>query len=512
MAVDVIVVGGGGAGLAAAIASAEAGAPTLLVEKNADLGGTTGWSVGSITVSSTPHQERAGIADDPDRHFEDMALFHGDRLRGRDNEALRRLLVDNLPATFRWLLDLGLVFHGPMPEPPHAVPRMHNVLPNSRMLIHRLARRARELGVEIRVACPMKGLIVDNGRAAGVETAGSRIFARRAVVLAAGDFSANEALKRRYMPTDAARVAAFNETSAGDWHDPAIAIGAKVLNGDVALGPEIRFAPPARETLVRRLPPWLWLARFVRWSIDHAPPRVLRPFVMGFLTTALMPSPEMYRRGALLVNRNGERFADETSAPWADMPDQPGGEAFIVMDGTLSETFRAWPNFVSTAPGIAYAYLDDYRRNRPDIFHRADTLGDLARKTGMAPGKLEAAAAAYNDRIAEGERRRMETPPFAALGPVRACIPATDGGLAVNERLQVLGKGDVPIPGLYAAGSTGQGGLLLEGHGHHLGWAFASGRIAGGNAAKNDPDSVREIQPRPLRAASLGATVSRQFP
>ena len=39
------------------------------------------------------------------------------------------------------------------------------------------------------------------------------------------------------------------------------------------------------------------------------------------------------------------------------------------------------------------------------------------------------------------------------------------------------------IPGLYAAGSTGQGGLLLEGHGHHLGWAFISGRIAGRNAA-----------------------------
>jgi hypothetical protein len=39
------------------------------------------------------------------------------------------------------------------------------------------------------------------------------------------------------------------------------------------------------------------------------------------------------------------------------------------------------------------------------------------------------------------------------------------------------------IPGLYAAGSNGQGGVLLEGHGHHLGWAFISGRIAGRNAA-----------------------------
>jgi predicted oxidoreductase len=47
----------------------------------------------------------------------------------------------------------------------------------------------------------------------------------------------------------------------------------------------------------------------------------------------------------------------------------------------------------------------------------------------------------------------------------------------VNE--QVLGAGDVPTAGLYAAGSNGQGGLLLKGHGLHLGWAFTSGRIAG---------------------------------
>jgi len=47
----------------------------------------------------------------------------------------------------------------------------------------------------------------------------------------------------------------------------------------------------------------------------------------------------------------------------------------------------------------------------------------------------------------------------------------------------VLGADDRPIAGLYAAGSTGQGGLLLKGHGHHLGWAIASGRRAGRNAA-----------------------------
>ena len=51
------------------------------------------------------------------------------------------------------------------------------------------------------------------------------------------------------------------------------------------------------------------------------------------------------------------------------------------------------------------------------------------------------------------------------------------------ERLEVVGPESTAVLGLYAAGSTGQGGLLLEGHGHHLAWAFISGRIAGRNAA-----------------------------
>ena len=81
---DVIVVGSGSAGLAAAIAAAENGARTLMIEKNPALGGTTAWSVGSITTSASPHQRAIDIYDTPDDHYADMALFHGERLKGRD--------------------------------------------------------------------------------------------------------------------------------------------------------------------------------------------------------------------------------------------------------------------------------------------------------------------------------------------------------------------------------------------------------------------------------------------
>jgi len=60
----------------------------------------------------------------------------------------------------------------------------------------------------------------------------------------------------------------------------------------------------------------------------------------------------------------------------------------------------------------------------------------------------------------------------------------SEGGLRVDSQHRVLDAHGLPLAGLYAAGSTGQGGLLLKGHGHHLAWAFVSGRRAGRLAAQ----------------------------
>ena len=139
---DVVVIGGGGSGLAAAIEARAAGARVLLLEKNDQLGGSTAWSVGSITTTGSPHQQRRGISDSPDDHFSDMPLF-APELASRDNDELRRILCDEIPDAFLWLQSLGVRFFGPMPEPPHRQPRMHNVLPNSRSFIYHLERRAR---------------------------------------------------------------------------------------------------------------------------------------------------------------------------------------------------------------------------------------------------------------------------------------------------------------------------------------------------------------------------------
>jgi succinate dehydrogenase/fumarate reductase flavoprotein subunit len=223
----------------------------------------------------------------------------------------------------------------------------------------------------------------------------------------------------------------------------------------------------------------------MRWAAEHLPARVQRPLLMSFLVTALGPSPELFRAGAILVNRAGMRFADERAGAAPHVPDQPDKVAYILFDRTVAERFTAWPNYISTAPGIAYAYLDDYRRNRRDIFRRAASLDALAASLGAPAAALADTIAAHNAGLAGGDARApIARPPFFALGPVKSYVVFTDGGLRVTERLQVVDAGGAAIEGLYAAGSAGQGGLLLEGHGHHLGWAFISGRIAGANAAR----------------------------
>jgi len=478
---DVVVVGGGGAGLAAAIEARTAGHSVVLLEKNPKLGGSTAWSVGSITATGTPHQIRQGLQDRPQDHFDDMPLFAGE-LAGRDNDELRRILCDEVPDAFRWLLGLGVRFYGPMPEPPHRQPRMHNVLPNSLSYIYHLERRARRIGVDIRPDTRVTELLTESGAVVGVACDDSgRLEARCGVVLATGDFTNDPELKARFIGPQEAKVEGVNSTATGDGQKLALALGARIVNGDLALGPEIRFIPPGRTTFVRRLPPWPGLARAMEWAMDHVPQALLRPFIMSFLTTALAPSVKLFERGAILVNREGRRFCDELNTPALALPDQPDKLGFILMDARLARQFSAWPHFVSTAPGVAYAYVPDYRRNRPDVYSEASGIEDLARRLGMQPQVLHDTIASHNGTSSEPKTHHapLSQPPFTALGPVRSVFVHSEGGLAVDREHRVLGAQDQPIRGLYAAGATGQGGLLLKGHGHHLAWAFVSGRRAG---------------------------------
>lgn len=484
---DVIVVGSGLAGLTAALTAARAGAKTLLLEKNPSPGGTSRLSVGSFSVNRSPQQRSAGIDDSPDAHFEDMAKF-AEGLQNRDNLAMRRVYVDEIGPAFEFLISLGLVFMNPVPEPPHRVPRLHNVLPHAGALIRTLLRHAVAAGVEVRTNASVSRLTVEGGEVTGVHLDGEEeLVARRGVILASGDYSsAAPSQKNRYLPTDIAGIEGINPSSTGDGHRMGEGAGGVVLNPDLAWGPELRFIAPPRHSLVARIPPVRAFAQTINAAMKLLPGPLLRPFLMSFVTTFLAPSPGLFREGAVLVNAEGQRFAAEADGPERVVAQQPDGIAYILLDDAVARKFTAWPHFVSTAPGVAYAYLPDYRRNRRDIYYSATTIPELAHKAGLPVEALTTTVADYN---AAGIGPALVEPPFVLLGPLKAWICFTEGGLKVDTSLRVLRIDDGVIPGLFAAGSAGQGGLLLEGHGHHLGWAVVSGRIAGA-AAASAPERV----------------------
>ena len=92
------------------------------------------------------------------------------------------------------------------------------------------------------------------------------------------------------------------------------------------------------------------------------------------------------------------------------------------------------------------------------------------------------------DAVNDETLQSIKQGPFYALGPVKSWIVFSEGGLKIDTAFRVLNKQGQAIKGLYAAGSAGQGGVLLEGHGHHLAWAFTSGRLAGEKAVmENEP-------------------------
>ncbi|WP_084462183.1 FAD-dependent oxidoreductase [Bradyrhizobium sp. WSM1417] len=485
---DVIVVGGGGSGLAAALSAASSGAKTLLLEKNGAIGGSTAMSIGSITAAGTRFQKDRGVVDTTDSHFIDMGLFLGADDH-RENKELRRILVDNVPDTLEWLMGLGLRFFGPMPEPPHSKPRMHNVIPNSRAYPYVLSRACFKSGVQCLTNARVTELLKDGDAVTGVivSVAGVQrhIKCRGGVILATGDFSASPAFKERFLPS-VAHIDAINPSCTGDGQRIGEGIGAPILNGDILWGPSLRVQPGEGTSLAQRLPAWPLLTKVMSIALAKLPVWLFRPFVLSFMTSTLAPSGKLLRAGAILINRDGRRFTSEADNPALDVAKQTGNQAYIVFDEEIAQKFTRWPNYVSTAPGVAYAYIGDYQKQNK-LYAQGKSVAELASRIGVPSERLSETFRTYNEELktrSDETRKPLDRGPFHAIGPVSAWIDITEGGLGVSSKHEVLTAQGQIIPGMYAVGSVGQGGLILAGHGHHLGWAFTSGRRAATFAAE----------------------------
>jgi fumarate reductase flavoprotein subunit len=447
----VIVVGAGGAGLAAALSAAEAGASVLLIEATGIPGGSTRLSSGSFMAAGTDSQAALGFADDAGAFFDHYLCFNRWIC---DPAVARRFCEDGWP-TMKWLAGHGVEYpaSGLYRATLEAVPRSHRPVGGGQTVIDVLIAACHRAGVEIAMGNRATALLVAGGQVYGVEAGGEQSSAS-AVVLASGGFARNEELLARYYPHFAAQD--------GHWSPaPDSNVGDGLL-----MGREIGAA-------------------IVGWNpgITVLTPGVTRerdPFPPGWL---------------FYLNERGQRFINE-SAPYSVMSHAAGRQAGGVWNVFDERTRREGPAsrnpLTHTGVWTAEAIADAVRRG---IIVCADTLAELACASGIDAENLAVSVARYNNDCANGVdpgfgkdaavMRPIVEPPFYAVRMRPLAMSLTAHGVQIDADANVLDTLGRPIPGLLAAGEV-IGNLIGEqylGGGNAVGGALTFGRIAGLRAA-----------------------------
>lgn len=449
---DVVVVGAGACGLAAALRAGEAGAQVLVLERDASPSGSTSMSSGFVPAPATRFQREAGIADDtPGRFVADiMAKSHG-----RSQARLAALAARTIGPTLEWLADrhgLEWIVLDDFLYPGHSRHRMHAVpeRTGAALLARMLAAAGR---ADIPIACGARAtrLFVDaSDRVRGVGIArpdgAAEIVACGALVLACSGFGANRDLVARHIP----------EIAGGLYYGHAGNTGDALLWGE-ALGAEVAHLSACQG----------------HGSLAH-PHGIL-------ISWALMT------KGAIQVDASGRRFSDESggySEQAVAVLRQPGGVAWNVYDRDIHDFALAFPDYRDAVAAGAVLHADD--------------LPGLARATRLPQAALEATLDAV-EAARSGRREDAFGRDFRALAPLRPPYCAvkvtgalfhTQGGLVIGDDARAVRGDGTPFPNLFAGGGAacGVSGPDVSGYlsGNGLLTALAFGFLAGAAA----PESV----------------------
>lgn len=457
---DVAIVGGGGAGMAAALTAKAAGAERIIIADSANLlGGSTRLSGGVFYAAGTSVQREAGIADDTaDAMFEYYMTLN----QWRVEPALARVLCDEAAPALEWLIEMGVYF---APEDLYAsgvesVPRGHAPLGFGAAIAAALEGRVESAGIDVAVENRVERLLVEDGRAVGITARGDDLRAK-SVVITTGGFGQNPDMLRQHYP---------EACEAGEW---TWSISASTCVGDgLTMGQDVGAAVTGHNRGLLLITPG-----FAR-ELEVDPP--------GWL---------------VFLGPEGRRFVTET-APYSVMAGafkEQGGRAFAIFDEAARRGAKPDSKFADAfAAGIvAVNFLPDFLTQMADAgkVQVADTIADLAAKVGLPVAAVENSIRRYNADVQSGTDTEyfkdpayllpVNEPPFYAVEMRPAIVCLTSTGLRIDPSARVLDRTGVPIPGLYAGGET-TGGVLGEryvGGGNSVANAIVFGRIAGRTAA-----------------------------
>ncbi len=492
---DVVVIGGGGAGLSAAVSAAQNDAKVVLLEKTAALGGNTIRAGGPFNAVDPERQKNNAPASDAamgglerlythealsDEHqkwmdelksdleaynagakdhlFDSNALHVLQTYDGGDYagklEFIEKLVTSALD-TAHWLEDNGLKWRDEIGTVPGGLwPRAH--IPENAAgsdYIKTNGALAEKLGVDILFDCAAKELIVEDGRVVGVKAEkadGSKVTVRasRGVIMATGGFAANKEMRQKWMPSLIESLGTTNSPAiTGDGITMGEAVGANLIGMEY----------------IQCLP------------LGNPETGGLNGWIGG-------KGVENYYQ----INKEGKRFMAE------DGRRDEMTAALLAQDDAFSYVITDTNDEIKDGINLWGDNVEDLVKK--GLIFRADTIEDLAKEIGVDPATLKATHEAFN-RYAEagldeefGRKlfsRKIDNPPFYA-SPRKPTVHHTMGGLEIDLECHVLDKDGKVIPGLFAAGEV-TGGIHGKNRlgGNALVDIHVFGRIAGETAAKN---------------------------
>ncbi|MBC5629685.1 flavocytochrome c [Clostridium sp. NSJ-6] len=448
---DVIVLGGGGAGLTAAIEAAQNGASVILVEKMPMVGGNTLISGGEMAAPGNWLQEKESIEDSKEQFYQDI-------LKGGDNEndpELVRVLADNATTDAEWLKnEIGVTFEDYMLFfGGHSVKR--SLVPKDASgveLIQKLSAKAEEVGVITHLNTAATELVQEDGKVVAVKANfdGKEITykASNGVILATGGFGSNLDMRIKYNEEMNEKILSTNSVgSTGDGITMAEKLGAQLVDMEY-----IQTYP----------------------TCDPE-------------TGTLLYVGDVRLEGrSILVNKEGKRFVEELE------------RRDVISKATVAQTdsvsYMFWDEASMEASKVNVKHKKEYDNLiERGILVKADTIEDAAAHFGIDAEELKKTVANYNEYAANGKdlefNKRGELVAFTD-GPYyimksRPAIHHTMGGIKINTNAEVLNTAGEVIDGLYAAGEvTGD----IHGTNRLGSDAIADitvfGRVAGRNAAK----------------------------
>jgi succinate dehydrogenase/fumarate reductase flavoprotein subunit len=466
-ATDVLIVGGGGAGICAAIEAADAGARVIVLEAASDVGGSTAMAGGLIYMGGgTPTQLACGFEDDIEEMYQYLLQAAGPDA----DHAKVRLYCDRTLEHYDWLTRQGVVFK------PEYYPHKHTNTPNEAALMitgneeawpyidhakpaprghkpqikgdhggiplmQNLLRSAREKGVQI--ICDARALSTVKqgdevvGLAVRIDMQVKHFRAHGGVVLAAGGFIMNREMVEAYAP----RLARGNYPNGNP--------------NDTGDGIRIGLGAGAAASNMHE----------------------------GFICTPFYPPGQFLE--SIIVDETGMRFINEDvyhGRLGSAILDRPEGRYFLIIDSRHFEVLERPP-------------MGGY-----PVAGTGETIDELESELNLPPGALSVTLERYNRHARTAEDPAfhkhakylvpLDRPPYAAfdLTPGKGAIFATMtfGGLDTLPTGEVLTVNKKIIPGLYAAGRNSAGlPRCAEGYssGMSIGDATFFGRLAGLSAA-----------------------------